>query len=145
MQKFEELSRRLEDLSAKDTRQSTRESVNKLVADKAKYPHLATALAMDPSLFDDDLNSHKGSAEELVQSLEARMAKFAGVLGAKVALPASGGNAESDLPREQYGKPAWGSSIDVPPIPQKQQGVWSEDDDRALRDEITRKYAPSST
>lgn len=143
-QRIEELSRRLETLSDKDTRQSTRESVNKLIADKAKYPHLATALGKDSSLFDDDFASHKGSAEDLVKALEERTAKFAGALGVK-AQAASGGNAEGTSPRDQNGKPAWGSSLDVPPIPQKQQGVWSEEDDRALRDEITRKYEPSST
>jgi hypothetical protein len=144
-QKLDELSRRIEALSDKDARQGTRESINKLVGDKAKYPHLAAALAKDPSLFDDDIASHKGSAEELVQSLEARTAKYAGALGAKVALPASGGNAEGTAPREQNGKPAWGSSMDVPPIPQKQQGVWSEEDDQALRDEITSKYGSDPT
>lgn len=143
-QKLDDLSRRLEALSDKDTRQATRESITKLTADKAKYPHLAAALGKDSSLFDDDIASHKGSAEDLVQLLETRTAKYAGALGAKVAQPASGEDADSKLPRDQHGKPAWGSSLDVPPIPQSKPGEWNEDSERALRDEVIRKYAPKS-
>jgi hypothetical protein len=144
-QKLDDLSRRLEALSDKDARQGTRESLNKLISDKSKYPHLATALAKDPSFFDDDIASHKGDAEALATTLEARSAKYAGVLGAKVQ-PASVEKADQTEPKDQYGKPATvgSTTVDVPPIPQKQQGAWTEDDDRTLRDEMVRKYQPSS-
>lgn len=128
---LQELSRRLEGIETERTRGSTRESFKTLSSDKAKYPHLADAIAANPALFDGELDGHKGDASTLADTLEARLSTLAKVYKAQ---PASAGNADT-IAQGQNAKPALGSAqVDVPPIPK------SELDAQALRDEIVRKF-----
>lgn len=60
---------------------TVRESLKILASDKKQNPNLATAYAADPTLFDEDIDKHEGSAADLAKALEARLARQAKALG----------------------------------------------------------------
>lgn len=137
---YEALSRRLEDMDAKAAQASRATSMQKLIADKAKYPHISKAYEADPSLFESDLAGHKGSAEELATALEARASKMAKAFG--VASQPASEDAETTAQSSQ-GKPATGDTItDVPSLPVNKVGEFTSDDHQKLKAEILRKYPP---
>ncbi len=138
---IESLGRRLDEVSGGPRR----ESFKTLAADKSKYPHLATAIAADPSLFGEDAESHKGDAAELAQRLEAQLAKLAPALGVKISQPASDVSADTQsIAQGQQAKPApTAESLQgtPPPIQQPPNGTISTPDLYAqLKAEVVRQY-----
>lgn len=126
------MRQRLEGFEAK----AARESAKALASDKSKYPHLAKALAADPSLFEDELA--KGTS---VEDLEARVARVAKVYSP----PASEADADTQQAESTNGKQAQAEvPLDPtpPPIAKKAAGVFTPEDHVSLRDEIVRKFAP---
>jgi hypothetical protein len=140
---IQSLGQRLESFETGVTKKSTRESFSAVAVDKAKYPHLAAAYAADPSLFDSELEGHKGNAAELAESLETRHKKLAGIYGPKTP-PASDENAESNdgqSKQAELATQAVGMDPTPPPLPKSTPGVWSDDEHARVRDEIVRKYS----
>lgn len=142
---LEQLSRQVSEMAAGGQKASTTTSFKALAVDKAKYPHLSKAYAADPSLFDDDLDGHKGSAEELATKLETKQAKAFKAMGIKVetAQPASENKAGDSVVQSQQDVPAATAaslSNEVPPLPQGKAGLWTDADHAKLRDEIVRKH-----
>lgn len=139
--KLEALSRQFSELTAAQSTQGKRESWKALISDKTKHPHLAKAVSADPSLFDDELSAHGGTAEELAASIEAKLAKYAAVIAPP---PASEANADKSTVQSPQDKPAPLASTTsggVPPIPQTPNGVLDPAAQAALKDEIIRKYS----
>jgi hypothetical protein len=140
----EALSRRLDEQDKRSKMMGVRESMQKLIADKAKYPHLSKAFEADPSLFEADITGHQGSAEDLVAALESRQAKVAAAYGVKLTpQPASGENAgNSQQAQSAESKPALAGSMsgDVPPINQPKAGVFGKEDHEKLKAEILAKF-----
>ncbi len=133
--KVEALSRQLSDQG----RKGTRESFQALATDKTKNPHLAKALSADPTLFDEDVASHGGSAEELAAKLETRLGKFSAVYAPP---PVSEQNTETTVQSTQDTPAIAGAlSGSVPPISQPTPGVFKAEDHQKLRDEVLRKHA----
>jgi hypothetical protein len=140
---FQTLRQRMEAFEAKITSEANRTTFSKLIADKAKYPHLAAAYAADPSLFDSDVAGHKGDAAALADATEARLTKMAAALGVKaIPKPASDEAADNNAQGSQGMAQAVGVDSTPPPIPQK-SGAWSEAEHQRLRDEIVRKASAS--
>lgn len=125
--------------------ESTRESIKALLADKAKYPHLATAIANNPTLLDSKVIGRTGSAEEIVQALESEAAAYATAFGVKPApaQPASD-NADSNKAAqstESKSAPLAGTPVgDPPPLPPPSPGPITPDEDKRIREELSRKY-----
>lgn len=140
----ETLSRQFSDFMTQQTKSGTRESFKTLTAQKEQYPHLAKALAADPTLFDEDLKGHGGSAEDFAKATETRLSKFAKLWGPQTA---SDENADTTDDQSQQVTPAVAASLngEMPPIKQTKQGVFSQDDHARLRDEVVRKLASSQS
>lgn len=138
----ENLSRRFDEQDKRATTQANRTSLQKLIENKAKYPYLAKAFEADASLFESDVESYKGDAAVLADTLEARQAKLAAAYGVKLSPPASDGNADNKAAQSAQSKPANGSSItEVPPLPQPSKpGVFNDDEHQKLKREILAKY-----
>ena len=148
----EALSRQFSELVSAQKAQGRTESWKALTSDKSKYPHLAKAVTAgvsrhlakavtaDPSLFDDELSSHGGTAEELATRLEAKLAKVAAVIAPP---PASEANAVVPAQSQQSAPAPVASTTSggVPPIPQQPAGTLTPEAQRALREEIIRKYS----
>jgi hypothetical protein len=138
--RVEALSRQLSDVTAASSKKATRESFQAITADKSKYPHLAKAVSADPSLVEDELGSHGGTAEELAAKLEARLSKVAAIY----APPAASSNAETQDQSTQVAPATTGGlSGGVPPLTQKPSGVFTPEDHARLRDECVRKATSS--
>lgn len=160
---YEQLSRQVSELVTSGKMKSTSEKFKALIVDKTKYPHLARAVAADPSLFDDDVTQHGGTAEELATKLEARHAKLAAAYGLKPTPPVSDENTDvSDEDNSAYaqidttqsqqsgagtdesdtvGNQA-GANNGPPPIARKVVNkIWTQEDHERTRDEIVRKYS----
>lgn len=138
------LRQRLETYEARDARKATLESFKALTADKAKYPHLTKALSADPSLFDEDLAKHGGSAEEIAAQLEARQAKVAAVY----APPPASTNADPQQAQSTQSKQApsaTGLDPTPPPITATPRGLITPQEDASLKAEIIRKYTSQAT
>jgi hypothetical protein len=133
----EALSRQLSTMNATSQKAGLREGLKTISADKSKYPNLAKAVAADPSLVDEELTGHGGTAEELAAKLEARLSKVAAIY----APPVASVNAANDTVQSTQDKPAGAPDDGVPPIPKKPSGVFGPDEAKALRDEIVRKHA----
>lgn len=132
--KLEALARRLEDLAGG----TKRESFQKLAADKAKYPNLATVFAADPSLFD----VGAGDPVEYAQKEEERLSKLATAFKPQ---SASAEVAATSSAKEQQAKPAPLAGAvqgDPPPIQQRQPGHVSNDVYEQLKNEVVRQYQP---
>lgn len=130
------LSRRLTDLTS--PKPPSVDSVKALTADKAKYPHLAKALAADPAFFTDAEIAAGGSAEEFAAQAEARLSKMAAVYAPP---PASEANADPNGQSKQAAPadtPV--TSGGVPPIPKPTGASFTQEDHVKLRDEIVRKH-----
>lgn len=142
-EKLETLSRQFSELVSSKQSEGKRESWKALIADKTKYPHLAKAVSADTSLFDDDLSAFGGTAEELAASIEAKLAKYAAVITPPPASEANADNAEKADAQSTQSTPAPLAATTaggVPPIPQTPAGPPTPDQQKALRDEIVRKY-----
>ncbi len=118
-----------------------RESLKIIASDKKKNPNLATAYAADPSLFDDDVNKHEGSAADLADALEKRLARQAKALGVTQSTSTEEVDASetAQRPKSTDGTAhASGSPAGNPPPLSKtgKKSGFTEDDARALRDEI---------
>lgn len=130
--KLADLSRRLEEA----TSGSRVERFKATAADKTKYPHLAAALAKDPSLFDEDVGS--GDAVETAAKLEARLAKLAPALAPQ---STSGESVENKVAEGSQAKPALGALHgDPPPIQQPKPGAMTDDIYAQLKDEVVRQH-----
>ncbi len=138
--KVDALSRQVSTFLESQTKAGTRSSFQALAADKTKYPHLAKAFTADPSLFDDEVATGE-NALELAAKLEARLTKVAAVYAPPTA---SEGNADQPIVPSTKDEPAalaGTTSGGVPPIPRSPTGVITPAEDKALRDEIVRKYS----
>lgn len=140
----EAISRRLDAQDRQAKVFTTRESLKTLAADSKKYPHLAKAYAANPALFESDVSSHQGSAEDLAGALEARQAAIASVYGVKLDAPPASVNAENNdqTPSAQGQSANAGvTSGDVPQLPQSKAGVFDpKADHEKLKEEILRKH-----
>ncbi len=129
------LRQRLESYENEGKAKAARESFKALSKDTTKYPHLAKALTANPTLLDEQLARHGGSAEEFAAAQEALAALYAPP-------PVSSGNTDdTSSPNSQQGKQAQGGGLDptAPPIAQGKAGVFTPEDHAKLRDEIVRK------
>ncbi len=121
--------------------QTVRESMKIIAEDKKKNPRLATAYAADPSLFDDEISKHEGTAAELAEVLEKRLERSAKALGAPPLAQSHVDANEASTSNEKQGTAqASGSpSGNPPPLSRgsKSKG-FTEEDKAALRDEIVR-------
>lgn len=148
------ISQRLESYETTSAKKSTRESFSAIAKDRKQYPHLAAAYEAEPSLFDAELDGHKGSAAELAEALEARHKRLASVYAPKPP-PASdessgidiGQSSEAELAKSESQEttaPSQRQSVGIdptpPPLPKNKTGVWSSEDHDRTRDEILRKY-----
>jgi hypothetical protein len=137
---IENLSRRFDEMVvAPRAQEGTVSSLKALVADKAKYPHFSKAFAADPSLLE-RVKDRKGTAEEIAKSLEDEAAAWSKAFG--VAQPASD-NAGDQAAQSQQSKPAplaGGPQGDPPPLPKPVEGPMTDEEDRAIRARIARKY-----
>ena len=112
-----------------------------LAADKKSNPHLATAYAADPDLFDEDVAKHEGSAAELAKALEARLSRQAKALGVpQSASPEKADDSETaQRPRSTDGTATASKSPagDPPTLPRatKTKG-FDEDAQAALKAEV---------
>jgi hypothetical protein len=134
-EKVEALSRQLSALTS--PKPPTAESVKALTSDKSKYPHLARALAADPSFFSDDELAAGGSAEEFAARAEARLSKMATVFAPPAASDANADHADQSTQVKPADSPATAGG--VPPIPKPVVGAFTPEDHAKLRDEIVRK------
>lgn len=144
-EKVDALASRLES-SDRDTRaRATRDATKNLAADKTKYPHLARALAADPTYLDGEAIGD--SAENSAKAVEERLARAAKVFG--FTPPASdedAGKQQADGTPPAVGtgrKPQAHQGGNPPSNPQgsgRDRVGWTDDDRIALRDEIVRKY-----
>lgn len=140
---------RLEAIEQRDTRSVAKSSFSSLAANKTKYPLLAAAIAKNPTLFDSDVDSHKGDAAALADTIEGRIKSYNDALG--ITPPASSGNADSakdqssQVKQAQPGSVVSGGTVDqTPPTgTSPAKGVFSQAEHDALKDRIIRKYSPS--
>jgi len=138
---------RLEAIENAGTRQAVKSSFTSLTADKSKYPLLASAIAKNPSLFDSELESHKGDAAALADAIEGRLKSINEALGHTQ--PASTGDADSANGQSSQAKQAQPGSVvsggttdqTPPPDSQKQPGVFTQAEHEALKERIIRKYS----
>jgi hypothetical protein len=130
----EALSRQLSTMSASSQKAGLRESLKTIGSDKSKYPNLSKAVAADPSLLDEELASHGGTAEELAAKVEARLAKVAAIYAPP---SASAADADDDTPSTQ-GKPAGNDG--VPPLQAKSPGAPTREELDRLKAEVLHKY-----
>lgn len=142
LEEINSLRQRVDTVDSKARLGETKGALHKAAADKTKYPHLASALAADSELFDSEVSSHRGSADELAQAIEARLSREAKALGIKTP-PASQGNADNatTTATSTQAKAQTASTMagDPPPIPRSHSGPnFTEVDQKALRDEIVR-------
>lgn len=138
------LRQRVDSMDSKARLVDTKGALQKIAADKTKYPHLASALVNDDGLFDRDIEGHRGTADELAQAIEARLATTAKALGI-TAPPASQKNADdakTTATSTQAKAQSTGTMAgDPPPLPRSQPGSgFSEAEQKALRDEIVRNF-----
>jgi hypothetical protein len=138
------ISRRLDERDQRDNKLTLKQSMQKLAADKAKYPYLSKVFGANPSMFDDVMESHKGSAEDLAAALEKRQAEMAALYGVKLdSQSASGEDAGTNQQAQsQESKPALAGAMsgNVPPLPLPKAGVFTADEDAKLKAEILAKY-----
>ncbi len=120
--------------------QTVRESMKLIAEDKTKNPRLATAYAADPSLFDDDIQRHEGSAAELAEALEKRLERQAKALGAPPIAQSKVDANEANAQVKQGTAQTSGAPAGDPPSTQQRGKTkgFTEDDKAALRDEIVR-------
>ena len=141
-----DLSRRIDDLVVKPKQvESTRESIKALFVDKTKYPNLSTAIAANPSLLDSKVSGRTGTAEEIAQALEAEAAAYAAIYAPKPEAPAqpASDNADSKAAQSAESKsaPLAGTPIgDPPPLVKPAGGPITPDEDRQIREALSRKY-----
>lgn len=141
--KVTELTRQLTEMTASSSRNGVRTSFNALATDKVKYPNLSKALTAQPDLYNEELATRRGSADEIAAQLEAHLTKVAAIYAPQ---PASDEAAVSTPDPSTQIKPvaAAGALVGgVPPLPTVTQGVFTQDEHTKLRDEIVRKYTPS--
>lgn len=137
---LEQLSRQVQELVTGKTQEVTVNSLKALIADKSKYPHLSTAYAKNPGLYDSKIPNVKGTAEEIAKQFEDEAAAYAQAFGVQ-AQPASE-NAGVKEAQSTQSKPAplAGGPIDPPPLPKPQEGEWTPEEDKRVRVEIARKF-----
>lgn len=115
------------------------QSFKTLAADKSKYPHIAALAASDPSFFDGDIAGHKGDAATLAQTLESRYAVMAKTFGSPTGSQNQPDTAQSANTSEQRAAHTVGiAGGNPPPLPASSSGAPSEQELRALRDEVVR-------
>lgn len=131
----EALSRQLSTMNASSQKAGLRESLKTIGSDKTKYPNLSKAVAADPSLLDEELASHGGTAEELAAKVEARLTKMAAIYAPTP--PASTEYADDDASSTQ-GKPAGNDG--VPPLQAKQSGPPTSEELARIKAEVLHKY-----
>lgn len=162
---LEDLRRQVTGINETSQKKAARESFRAIAADKTKYPALAKALAADPEFFDEDLDRHQGSAEELATKMEARLVKLVPV----EAPPASDEDADTTAQSDSAlglaltgddqstkvesanqvaaaAPPARRPAVNsqMPPLARPTPGVFTPDEHAKLRDEIVRKYQSGS-
>jgi hypothetical protein len=132
------MRQRLDDYESREKQSAARKSFSALATDKSKYPALAAAFAKSPAVFDGDVDSHKGEAAALAESLESKLK----ALG--LAPPASTESAETAQPQSSQGKqaqPAGAVDTTPPPLPQNQSGALTQETAAQLKERILRKYS----
>lgn len=139
----EALSRQLSDLTGAQNKKGKRESFKALSADKAKYPGLAKALEKDAALFDEDIETFGGSAEEFASREEARLKR----MGFYAAPPASDENADSESDQSKQIQPAIAANLngEMPPLTKPKQGAFTAEEHERLKQEAIRISSSSQT
>lgn len=140
---LESLSRQVQEIVKEKQTVSTAQSLQALVTDKAKYPHLATAVAKNPKLLEQRMAGRSGTAEEIAKVLEDEAALFAESFGVKAEAQTASDDAAKKEAQSEKSKPAplaGGSIGDVPPLPGPQGGLWSREEDLRVQQELSRKY-----
>lgn len=139
-----QLRQRVDAYEAKEKQQAVRQSFSQLAVDKTKYPVLATAYARNPSAFEAEVTAHQGDAAALAERLESQL-KALGITP-----PASTENAAATQVQSTQDKQAQqahvnGGPVDTtpPPLPTNAanaKGVFTQEEHRALKDRIMKKY-----
>jgi hypothetical protein len=100
-------------------------------------------MAKNPELFISEVDSFQGDTAALAEELERRLDATAQALGATP--PASQANADTQQGQSQQVKQAQSGAVGLdptpPPIPLTQEGPWTPEMDRQLKDRIIRKYS----
>lgn len=123
---------------------ANRESLKTLSTDKNKYPLLAAAMAKNPALFEGKVTAESDAAT-LAESLEKELAQYGEALGVKpqaqTASHEDAGNANTTTSTQVTAQPVEARAGNPPPLPKNgPTSSFTEADDYALRERITRKF-----
>lgn len=143
---LEQLRRQVSELTTSQSKKSAGESFKALAADKAKYPHLASAIAADASLYDEDIQSFGGNVEDFLAKEEKRLARLAPALGVKPPA-ASVANADTTTDQSKQVTPAVAAALngEMPPLPETKVGVFTQADHDKLKEEVVRKASMAAS
>lgn len=122
---------------------ANRESLKIASTDKAKYPHLAAAMAKNPALFEGRVTAESDVAA-LAESLEKELTAYGEALGVKPAAQTASqedAGSTTTTSTQVTAQPAGTRAGDPPPLPkEKTSSGFSEADNEALIEKITRKH-----
>lgn len=142
---LEQVAALRQELATRDSEAKVRTARESLkTIDKSKYPHLAAMMAKNPGLYDARVTAESDIAA-LSESIEKELATVATTFGVKTdaaqsASQEDAGNATTTTSTQVTAQPVGTRAGDPPPLPKGNKSTFTEDDDKALRDEIARKY-----